>query len=131
VEEVSMIALTGLSCPVTMPAADDERVHEEAPMVVRKRSTKAPRNPYLTAATPDELGPADRIAYDIIAERRDLLPSVERIMNAGLDADGTVGALKLFRCSLTAAGDPNRDPRVAIASYSPASASAVAATADA
>ena len=80
-------------------------------MVVRKRSTKAPRNPYLTAATPDELGPADRIAYDIIAERRDLLPSVERIMNAGLDADGTVGVLNLFRCSLTAAGDPNRDPR--------------------
>ena len=62
-------------------------------MVVRKRSTKAPRNPYLTAATPDELGPANRIAYDIIAERRDLLPSVERIMNAGLDADGTVGVL--------------------------------------
>ena len=100
-------------------------------MVVRKRSTKAPRNPYLTAATPDELGPADRIAYDIIAERRDLLPSVERIMNAGLDADGTVGVLKLFRCSLTAAGDPNRDPRVAIAAYSPASASVVATTADA
>ena len=54
-------------------------------MVARKRSTKAPRNPYLTAATPDDLGPANRIAYDIIAERRDLLPSVERIMNAGLD----------------------------------------------
>ena len=77
-------------------------------MVVRKRSTKAPHNPYLTAATPDDLGPANRIAYDIIAERRDLLPSVERIMNAGLDADGTVGVLTLFRCSLTAAGDPNR-----------------------
>ncbi len=100
-------------------------------MVVRKRSTKAPRNPYLTAATPDELGPANRIAYDIIAERRDLLPSVERIMNAGLDADGTVGVLTLFRCSLTAVGDPNHDPRVAIAAYSPASARAVAPTADA
>ena len=100
-------------------------------MAVRKRSTNAPHNPYLTSATPDDLSPANRIAYDLIAERRDLLPSVERIMNAGLDADGTVGVLKLFRCSLTAAGDPNRDPRVAIATYSPASASAVATTADA
>ena len=100
-------------------------------MVVRKRSTKAPRNPYLTAATPDDLGPANRIAHDIVAERRDLLPSVERIMNAGLDTDGTVDVLTLFRCSLTAAGDPNRDPRVAIATYSPALAGAVAATVDA
>jgi hypothetical protein len=100
-------------------------------MVVRKRSAKAPHNPYLTAATPDELGPANRIAYDIIAARRDLLPSVERIMNAGLDVDGAVGVLNLFRCSLTTVGDPNRDPRVAIAAYSAASASAVATTAGA
>ncbi|MET0143896.1 MAG: hypothetical protein ABW328_03800 [Ilumatobacteraceae bacterium] len=92
-------------------------------MVVKKRSTKAPANPYLTSATPDELGPADRIAYDIVAERRDLLPSVERIMNAGLDEDGTVGALSLFRTSLSTSGDPNRDPRVAIAVYAPAVAS--------
>jgi hypothetical protein len=99
-------------------------------MAVKKRSTKAPPNPYLTSATPDDLGPANRIAYDIVAERRDLLPSVERIMNAGLDEDGTVGVLTLFRCSLTAAGDPNRDPRVALATYSPASASAVATTAN-
>jgi hypothetical protein len=97
-------------------------------MVVRKRSTKAPPNPYLTSATPDDLGPANRIAYDIIAERRDLLPSVERIMNADLDEDGTVGALRLFQDSLNAAGDPNRDPRVAIATYSPASARAVVTT---
>src|SRR5215207_10670595 len=100
-------------------------------MVTKKRSTKAADIPYLTAATPGELAPANRIAYDIIAERRDLLPSVERIMNAGLDADGTVDVLTLFRCSLTAAGDPNRDPRVAIASYSPAWTRAVATTADA
>ena len=102
-----MIARTGLSRPVTLPAAD-ERLTRRPPMVVRKRSTKAPRNPYLTAATPDELGPANRIAYDIIAERRDLLPSVERIMNAGLDADGTVWVLRLFRSSLTAAAEPLR-----------------------
>src|ERR1700752_3276435 len=98
-------------------------------MVVRKRS-KAPPNPYLKVGTPDDLSPANRIAYDIVAERRDLLPSVERIMNADLDEDGKVGALPLFQGSLTVAGDPNRDPRVAIPAYSPVSASADAATAD-
>ena len=86
--------------------------------MVTKSTRKPPANPYLTAATPDELGPADRIAYDIVADRRDLLPSVERIMNAGLDHDGTVAALTLFRTSLGVAGDPNRDPRVAIAAQS-------------
>jgi hypothetical protein len=99
-------------------------------MVTRKRSTKAPPNPYLKSGTPDDLGPANRIAYDIVAERRDLLPSVERIMNADLDDDGTVGALTLFQDSLNATGDPNRDPRVAIAAYSLVSASADAATAN-
>jgi hypothetical protein len=40
--------------------------------------------------------------------------SVERIMNAGLEEAATVGALTLFRSSLSVAGDPHRDPRVAI-----------------
>jgi hypothetical protein len=99
-------------------------------MVTRKRSTKAPPNPYLKVGTPDDLSPANRIAYDIVAERRDLLPSVERIMNADLDEDGKCDALTLFRSSLTVAGDPNRDPRVAIAACSPVSASTAAATAN-
>ena len=90
-------------------------------MVVKKNVRKAPQNPYLTEASPDELGPANRIAYDIIAERRDLLPSVERIMNAGLNEDGTVGALTLFRASLGVTNDPNRDPSVAIAAHASAS----------
>jgi hypothetical protein len=89
-------------------------------MVTKKSTRKAPANPYLTAATPDDLGRADRIAYDIVADRRDLLPSVERIMNAGLDEDGTVGALTVFQSSLGVTGDPNRDPRVAIAAHAPA-----------
>jgi hypothetical protein len=91
-------------------------------MVTKKRPTKAPHNPYLTSESPDDLGPANRIAYDIVSERRDLLPSVERIMNAGLDEDGTVRALTLFRDSLSTIGDPNRDPRVAITACSPATA---------
>ena len=98
-------------------------------MVIRKRS-KAPPNPYLKVGTPDDLDPANRIAYDIVGERRDLLPSVERIMNADLDEDGKLGALTLFQDSLSATGDPNRDPRVAIAAYSPVSASGDVAIAD-
>lgn len=129
VEEVPMIAVTGFIPPATLPAGDDEPLRR-SPMVTSRRSAKLPANPYLTAATPDDLGPAERIAYDIVAARRDLLPSVERIMNADLDTDSTVGALTLFRSSLNSAGDPNRDPRVAIAACSPASASADLAAAD-
>jgi hypothetical protein len=76
---------------------------------------KPPQNPFLTTTTPDELPPAQRLAYDIVAERRDLVPSVARILNAGLDEDNTVGALTLFRSSIGVPGDANRDPRVAIA----------------
>jgi hypothetical protein len=124
-----MITVTGVRLSGDPPAGDDEPL-TRSPMATRKRSIKVPANPYLTSATPDDLGPANRIAYDIVAARRDLLPSVERIMNANLDEDGTVGALTLFRCSLTAPGDPNRDPRVAIAASSAAAASGVAAAAE-
>jgi hypothetical protein len=81
-------------------------------------STRGSSNPYLKSPGADDLSPANQIARDIIAERRDLLPSVERIMNAGLDEDATVGALSLFRASLGTTGDANRDPRVAIAASS-------------
>jgi hypothetical protein len=84
-------------------------------MIKKPRTTKAAANPYLTSASVDELSPENGIAYQIIAERRDLLPSVERIMNAGLTQDATVRALTLFRESLTTTNDPHRDPRVAIA----------------
>lgn len=70
----------------------------------------------------DGLDPAEQIAHAIISERRDLLPSVERIMTASLNADEREHALNLFRDSLLTAGDPNRDPRVAIAASSGASA---------
>jgi hypothetical protein len=85
-------------------------------MIKKPRTAKPPENPYLTAVSVDELSPANRIAHDIVSERRDLLPSVERIMNAGLDADTTINALSLFRQSLSDLADPHRDPRVAIAS---------------
>lgn len=97
-------------------------------MVTRKRPAKAPDNPYLTSATPDQLGPANRIAYDIIAERRDLLPSVERIMTAELDGDATHRAMALFQVSLSTPGDPNRDPRVAITAAASPSTTSLDAT---
>jgi len=90
--------------------------------VIRKpRPAKAPPNPYLTSASVEELSPANRIAHDIISERRDVLASVERIMNAGLDPDATVHALNLFRAALDDLDDPHRDPRAAIATAAAAS----------
>ena len=88
--------------------------------MVSKRVAKAPPNPYLTTASPDDLDPASRMAYTIVHERRDVLPSVERIMNAGLDEDAKLRAITLFRDALTTTGDPHRDPRVAIAASTPA-----------
>jgi hypothetical protein len=84
-------------------------------VIKKPRPIKPAENPYLTAASVDELSPANRAAYEIVSGRRDLLPSVERIMNADLDPDATVRALSLFRDSLTNLNDPHRDPRVAIA----------------
>jgi hypothetical protein len=80
-----------------------------------RQPTKTAGNPYLRTGSVEDLSPDNRIAYEIVAERRDLVPSVERIMNAGLDQDETVRALNLFRDSLTTVGDPHRDPRQAIA----------------
>jgi hypothetical protein len=82
--------------------------------VIKKSRAKVPVNPYRSTTSPDDLGPADRIAFDIVAERRDLLPSVDRIMNADLEVEARVRAITLFRDSLTRMGDPHRDPRVAI-----------------
>lgn len=82
--------------------------------MIKKRRREVAPNPYLTAVSPEDLGPSDRIAFDIIADRPDLLPSVERIMTAGLDTGATHRAISLFRDSLESGSDPNRDPRVAI-----------------
>ena len=84
-----------------------------------RRAAKAAPNPYLTTQSPEDLGPASRLAYEIVHDRRDLLPSVERIMNAGLDDEATLQALTLFSHALVTTGDPHRDPRVAIASCTP------------
>ncbi len=82
--------------------------------MIKRKPRKAPPNPYLTTSSPDGLGPTDRIAFEIITDRPDLLPSVERIMTAELDTDARYRAINLFRDSLESGSDPNRDPRVAI-----------------
>ena len=86
--------------------------------MVTKKAAKGRNNPYLGDGDPEALSPANRLAYEIVADRRDVLPSVERIMNAGLEESETVTALTLFRTALASLSDPNRDPRVALAAAS-------------
>lgn len=75
---------------------------------------------HLRSVLPEDAREVDRLAFEILAGRRDLQPSVERIMNTSGADDTAARALVLFRDSLAAAGDPNRDPRVAIANASKA-----------
>jgi hypothetical protein len=83
-------------------------------MIKKSASSRANKKGYLSAAELEALPPADRLAREIIGERRDLSPSVARIMDAGMDEAGTLQALGLFREALVTPGDPNRDPRTAI-----------------
>lgn len=63
----------------------------------------------------EDLAPRERLAHEIVSAYGDLLPSVARIMDAELDDEQRLVALTAFRDSINIAGDPNRDPRVAIA----------------
>ena len=63
----------------------------------------------------DDLAPRERLAHEIVSAYGDLLPSVVRIMDADLDEERGLAALTAFRDSIGTPGDPNRDPRVAIA----------------
>ena len=83
--------------------------------MVTKKAAKGAGNPYLGDGNLEAMSPPKRLAYEIVAERRDVLPSVDRIMNAGLAEDETVTALSLFRTALGSLDDPNRDPRTALA----------------
>jgi hypothetical protein len=84
---------------------------------------QAPKPPFDTPrwgvpGSPDDLDAAEQIAHDIVSERRDLLPSVTRIMTADLGTERTLTALGLFRHALTRPGDMHRDPKIAIAEAS-------------
>lgn len=62
----------------------------------------------------EDLAPHERLAHELVSDFADLAPSVEKIMEAEMSDDERVEALGLFRQSLDAVDDPNRDPRVAI-----------------
>ena len=73
-------------------------------------------SPWFDGNTPlEELPASDQVAHDIVLEFGDLKPSVMRIMDADLDDDQRLNAMVAFRDSLQDPGNPNRDPRVAIA----------------
>ena len=63
----------------------------------------------------EELPADEQLAHQLVSERADLAPSVERIMNAELSENQRNHALNAFNVSLDNPGDPNRDPRTAIA----------------
>ena len=62
----------------------------------------------------EDLTASEQLAHEIVLERGDLEPSVQRIMSAELDDESRVSALGAFQASLDVPGDPNRDPRYAI-----------------
>jgi len=63
----------------------------------------------------EELSDTEQIAHTIVTERRDLEPSVARIMDSEtLDDDQRVVALNSFHESLSDPDDENRNPMVAI-----------------
>ncbi|MFT4863965.1 MAG: hypothetical protein ACI9CV_001694 [Ilumatobacter sp.] len=73
-------------------------------------------SPWFNGETPlEELPASDQVAHDIVLEFSDLKPSLTRIMEADLDDEQRLNAMVAFRDSLQDPGNPNRDPRVAIA----------------
>lgn len=80
---------------------------------------KQPVTRWFDGTTPvDELSAPEQLAHEVVSQFRDLAPSVERIMDAELTDEQREQALLAFRDSLGTPGDPNRDPRVAIANVS-------------
>lgn len=77
---------------------------------------KQPATRWHNGTTPiEDLTPNERLAHEMTSVRGDLSPSVEKIMRAELNEDQRNRALTAFRDSLGQLGDPNRDPRTAIA----------------
>ncbi len=88
-------------------------------MVTKK---KQPATRWHDGITPiEDLAANEQLAHEMVSRHRDLAPSVERIMAADLTEDQRNDALTTFHDSLTRIGDPNRDPRIAIANASNAS----------
>ena len=86
-------------------------------MAASKKKQKTSR--WHDGVTPvDDLGPCEQLAHQIVTDYGDLTPSVERIMAAEIDDEQRLVALTSFHAALGQIGDPNRDPRTAIANAS-------------
>jgi hypothetical protein len=80
---------------------------------------KQPATRWYDGTTPvEDLSAPEQLAHSVVSQFRDLAPSVERIMDAEITEEQREQALTAFRDSLDQPGDPNRDPRVAIANAS-------------
>jgi hypothetical protein len=87
-------------------------------MNAKKQSTRkgAPSSPWSSdSVDASTLTASERLAHELVVRRNDLMPSVARIMDADLSEAARSIALEAFSNSLNQPGDPNRDPRVAIA----------------
>lgn len=79
-------------------------------MAPTKRSTKKKNDaPLFSNGTPSEA-----VATSILSGHSDLMPSVMRIMEAGLGETGQLHAITMFQQSLGSPGDPMRKPANAI-----------------
>jgi hypothetical protein len=85
-------------------------------MAVAKKSKKPATTAWYDGTVDVEsLAPDRQLAHSLVAKHRDLTPSVDRIMNSELSDDARMHALSAFADSIGQSGNPNRDPRVAIA----------------
>jgi hypothetical protein len=66
-----------------------------------------------------DMSPSQQAAEEILMRFPDLTPSVSKIMTADLSEDQRLRVITQFRTALTTVGDPNRDPRYAIANCEP------------
>jgi hypothetical protein len=101
------------------PAAETPAAKPVAKKAPTKRRPPVAAANWKSKGSAAELGETEQIAHAIVTDRPDLMPSVDRIMNASLDAEGRQRALELFRHALETPGDKHRDPRVAIDQCTP------------
>ncbi|MEZ5220263.1 MAG: hypothetical protein R2743_02135 [Ilumatobacteraceae bacterium] len=92
------------------------------PAPKRPPVSKGEQRAYLQTSIAADARMVDRIAFEVLAERSDLLPSVERIIHGCADEPTTERALRLFQAALAGVGDPNRNPATAIVSATQAEA---------
>ncbi len=85
------------------------------PVTAKPRTTKPRAKKKAAAPPPENLTPSETIGLEIVTAHKDLAPSVNRILESELGERGKLVAISLFRDSLGAVGDPNRNPAIAIA----------------